>query len=34
MELIFGGVFVDKKLNRLIHQKSPYLLAHAYNPID
>ena len=34
MELILGGVFVEKKPNHLIHQKSPYLLAHAYNPID
>lgn len=23
-----------KKANRLINQKSPYLLQHAYNPID
>jgi uncharacterized protein YyaL (SSP411 family) len=23
-----------RKPNRLIHQKSPYLLQHAYNPID
>ena len=22
------------KSNRLIHQKSPYLLQHAYNPVD
>lgn len=24
----------DRKPNRLIHQKSPYLLQHAYNPVD
>ncbi len=24
----------DKKPNRLIHEKSPYLLQHAYNPVD
>ncbi|HEX2945307.1 MAG TPA: thioredoxin domain-containing protein [Clostridia bacterium] len=24
----------NKKPNRLIHQKSPYLLQHAYNPVD
>jgi uncharacterized protein YyaL (SSP411 family) len=23
-----------KKSNRLIHEKSPYLLQHAYNPVD
>ncbi|SFI85718.1 hypothetical protein SAMN05421852_102246 [Thermoflavimicrobium dichotomicum] len=23
-----------KKPNRLIHEKSPYLLQHAYNPVD
>lgn len=23
-----------KKTNRLIHEKSPYLLQHAYNPVD
>ena len=22
------------KANRLIHEKSPYLLQHAYNPVD
>ncbi len=29
--------FIDnkhKKANRLIHEKSPYLLQHAYNPVD
>lgn len=25
---------MDKKPNRLINEKSPYLLQHAYNPID
>ncbi|MCL5774173.1 MAG: thioredoxin domain-containing protein [Firmicutes bacterium] len=25
---------VKKKPNRLIHEKSPYLLQHAYNPVD
>lgn len=24
----------DRKPNRLIHEKSPYLLQHAYNPVD
>ncbi|GIM27640.1 hypothetical protein CPJCM30710_03060 [Clostridium polyendosporum] len=24
----------DKKPNKLINQKSPYLLQHAYNPVD
>lgn len=28
------GDFVDKKPNRLIKEKSPYLLQHAYNPVD
>lgn len=23
-----------RKPNRLIHEKSPYLLQHAYNPVD
>lgn len=23
-----------RKWNRLIHEKSPYLLQHAYNPVD
>jgi len=34
MELILKVVFVDKKPNRLINEKSPYLLQHAYNPVD
>jgi len=25
---------MDKKPNRLIDEKSPYLLQHAYNPVD
>jgi hypothetical protein len=24
----------DRKANRLINEKSPYLLQHAYNPVD
>ena len=24
----------NKKANRLIHEKSPYLLQHAYNPVQ
>jgi uncharacterized protein YyaL (SSP411 family) len=24
----------DRKANRLIHEKSPYLLQHANNPVD
>jgi uncharacterized protein YyaL (SSP411 family) len=24
----------SKQANRLIHEKSPYLLQHAYNPVD
>jgi uncharacterized protein YyaL (SSP411 family) len=27
-------VFMNKKPNRLINEKSPYLLQHAYNPVD
>ena len=34
MELIFRGDFVDEKSNRLIKEKSPYLLQHAYNPVE
>ena len=34
MELILEVVFMEKKPNRLINEKSPYLLQHAYNPID
>ena len=25
---------MNKQANRLIHSKSPYLLQHAYNPVD
>jgi len=25
---------VERKPNRLIHEKNPYLLQHAYNPVD
>ncbi|MBP2651115.1 MAG: cellobiose 2-epimerase [Firmicutes bacterium] len=32
--LTCGGGFVDKKPNRLIEEKSPYLLQHAYNPVE
>ena len=33
---MFGdnSVSSDKKTNRLINEKSPYLLQHAYNPVD
>ncbi|WP_202800301.1 DUF255 domain-containing protein [Pelosinus fermentans] len=34
MELKNRGDFVDKSSNRLINEKSPYLLQHAYNPVD
>jgi len=30
----FGGASVDKKPNKLINEKSPYLLQHAYNPVN
>jgi uncharacterized protein YyaL (SSP411 family) len=29
-----GGVGEEKYTNRLIHEKSPYLLQHAHNPVD
>jgi uncharacterized protein YyaL (SSP411 family) len=38
--LLIGSIFVEKeklgkgKSNRLINEKSPYLLQHAYNPVD
>lgn len=35
--IIRGGDYtmtMDKTANRLIHEKSPYLLQHAYNPVD
>ena len=25
---------INRKTNRLINEKSPYLLQHAYNPVD
>lgn len=25
---------INKNPNRLIHEKSPYLLQHAYNPVE
>ncbi|MDO9098103.1 MAG: thioredoxin domain-containing protein, partial [Candidatus Methanoperedens sp.] len=28
------GVKTEKRPNRLINEKSPYLLQHAYNPVD
>ena len=28
------GNFVTKKPNKLINEKSPHLLQHAYNPVD
>lgn len=34
MELNLEVFFTEKKPNRLIKEKSPYLLQHAYNPID
>ena len=34
--IIFGddSMSSGKKTNRLINEKSPYLLQHAYNPVD
>src|SRR5882724_9704259 len=39
--LTFGALLLislmqtnERKPNRLIHEKSPYLLQHAYNPVD
>ncbi len=26
--------YVQQKPNRLVHEKSPYLLQHAHNPVD
>jgi len=34
MELILEVVLMERKPNRLIKEKSPYLLQHAYNPVD
>ena len=27
-------IYENRKPNRLINEKSPYLLQHAYNPVD
>ena len=32
--VVMAGEPVTHKPNRLIHEKSPYLLQHAYNPVD
>ena len=32
--LVMAGESETRKPNRLIHEKSPYLLQHAYNPVD
>ena len=32
--MVNKGVKTEKKPNRLINEKSPYLLQHAYNPVD
>ena len=29
-----NSVLAEKKYNKLINEKSPYLLQHAYNPIN
>jgi uncharacterized protein YyaL (SSP411 family) len=34
INLALGSKEMDKPPNRLIHEKSPYLLQHAYNPVD
>jgi uncharacterized protein len=31
---VMGDEITTRKPNRLIHEKSPYLLQHAYNPVD
>jgi uncharacterized protein YyaL (SSP411 family) len=31
---VMAGESATRKPNRLIHEKSPYLLQHAYNPVD
>ena len=33
-ESVEGGQKKDLTANRLIHEKSPYLLLHAHNPVD
>jgi uncharacterized protein YyaL (SSP411 family) len=32
--LVVNGDDMENKPNRLVHEKSPYLLQHAYNPVD
>ena len=32
--VVMAGDTTSRKPNRLIHEKSPYLLQHAYNPVD
>ncbi len=32
--VVMGDETTTRKPNRLIHEKSPYLLQHAYNPVD
>ncbi len=32
--VVMAGDATSHKPNRLIHEKSPYLLQHAYNPVD
>ena len=32
--VVMAGETTTRKPNRLIHEKSPYLLQHAYNPVD
>ena len=34
IELNFRGDLMEKKPNQLIKEKSPYLLQHAYNPVE
>jgi len=34
MKPTFGGISVDKMPNKLKNEKSPFLLQHAYNPVD
>jgi hypothetical protein len=29
-----ANMSINKQANRLIHEKSPYLLQHAYNPVN
>ncbi len=34
VKLNLRGDLMDKKPNKLINEKSPYLLQHAYNPVN